>query len=53
MKMSASVMANELVSHGKKEKSTPRLSKTGRVGHPEVRKPGKCKLQSLVDNING
>jgi hypothetical protein len=35
MKMTAAVVANEIVSHGKKEKSKARPSKSGRVGHPE------------------
>ena len=34
MEMAASVMANEFVSHGKKEKSKPRPSRSGRIGHP-------------------
>ena len=35
MKMAASKLANEFVSHGEKQKSTPRPSKNRRVGHPE------------------
>jgi hypothetical protein len=33
MKIAASLMANEFVSHGKKEQSNPRPSNRGRVGH--------------------
>ena len=35
MKMPASVVANEFVCHGRKEKSKPRPFKPERVGHPE------------------
>jgi len=31
----APTMANQFVSHGKKEKSKIRPSKNGRIGHPE------------------
>ncbi len=35
MQMAASVVANELVGHGRKEKPKPRPFKPERVGHPE------------------
>ena len=35
MQMTAAVVAHEFVGHGTKEKSKPRPSKSGRVGHPE------------------
>jgi hypothetical protein len=35
MEMAVSVVANELVGHGRQEKSKPRPSKPERVGHPE------------------
>jgi hypothetical protein len=41
MKMAAPVMANEFVGHGKKEKSKPRSSKNGRIGHPEEQRRRK------------
>jgi hypothetical protein len=33
------------------EKSKPRPSKNGRVGHPEGQRPGKYKIQCLVDDV--
>ena len=51
MEMAVSVMANKFVSNRKKEKSNPRPSKSGRVGHPEVQRPGKCKGKCLVDDV--
>jgi YD repeat-containing protein len=51
MEMAASIVADKFVSHGKKEKSKPRLSKSGRVGHPEGQRPGKCRSQCLVDDV--
>jgi hypothetical protein len=35
MEMAASVVANELVGHGRQEKSKPRPSRPERVGHTE------------------
>jgi hypothetical protein len=35
MQMAASVVANESVGHGRKQKAKPRPFKTERVGHPE------------------
>jgi hypothetical protein len=37
MQMAASVVANEFVGHGTKQKSKPRPFKTERAGHPEKR----------------
>ncbi len=43
VQMAASVVANEFVSHGRKEKSKPRPFKTERVGHPEKLNPERAK----------
>jgi hypothetical protein len=51
MEMAASVVTNEFVGHGRIEKPKPRPSKGGRVGHPEEQRPGKCKSQYLVDDV--
>jgi hypothetical protein len=51
MKMTAPVVANEFVSHGKKEKSKARPSNSGRVGHPEGQRLRKVQKPVPVDDI--
>jgi hypothetical protein len=48
-----SVVTNDFVSHRRKEKSKPRPSKSGRVGHPEWQRPGKRQTKCLVDDVQG
>jgi hypothetical protein len=45
VQMAASIMADEFVGHGKKEKSKPRPSRSGRVGHPEGQRLRKMQQQ--------
>jgi hypothetical protein len=48
----SSNVANDLVSHGKKENSKPRPSRSGRIGQPEGQRPGRCKSESLMDDVH-